>query len=70
VGIVEANYEGRAQFIVTTGAATWYSDQSGGGVSRRIDRSGRDWVAFSKSPLSEFPLSAAAGFRGLGNRWW
>jgi hypothetical protein len=67
VAITEADYEGRAQFVIHTESATWFYDRAGGGISRLIDRSGRDWVAFSKSPLSEFPASAAAGYRGLGN---
>jgi hypothetical protein len=67
VKIIEGEYEGRPQFIVRTESATWYYDRAGGGISRLIDRSGRDWVGFSKSPLSEFPRSAAAGYRGLGN---
>jgi hypothetical protein len=67
VNITEGEYEGRPQFIVRTESATWYYDRAGGGISRLIDRSGRDWVAFSKSPLSEFPRSAGAGYRGLGN---
>lgn len=67
VRITEGEHEGRAQFIVTTDTATWFYDKAGGGVSRLIDRNGRDWVAFSKTPLNQFPESAAAGFRGLGN---
>jgi len=67
VRITEGEHEGRAQFIIATDTAMWFYDRAGGGVSRLIDRSGRDWVAFSKTPLNEFPQSAAAGFRGLGN---
>jgi hypothetical protein len=65
--IIAAEYEGRAQFKITTPNATWFYDQAGGGFSRLIDPDGRDWIAFSKEPLSTFPDSAAAGFRGLGN---
>ena len=67
VEITEGQYEGIPQFIVRIEAATWYYDRPGGGFSRLIDREGRDWIAFSKDPLSEFPDSAAAGYRGLPN---
>jgi hypothetical protein len=67
VQITEGSLENRPQFIVQTESATWFYDRAGGGFSRLIDRSGRDWIAFSKAPLSEFPASAAAGYRGLGN---
>jgi hypothetical protein len=67
VQITEGEHEGRAQFIVQTESATWFYDRAGGGFSRLIDRSGRDWIAFSKTPLNEFPASAVAGYRGLGN---
>ncbi len=67
VEITEGEYEGIPQFIVRIEAATWYYDRPGGGFSRLIDREGRDWIAFSKDPLSEFPDSAAAGYRGLPN---
>jgi hypothetical protein len=67
VEISEAEYEGRPQFVVRTAAATWYYDRAGGGFARLIDRQGRDWIAFRKDPLSEFPASAAAGYRGLPN---
>jgi hypothetical protein len=67
VQITEGEHEGRAQFIVTTDSARWFYDRAGGGFSRLIDSSGRDWIAFSKTPLNKFPASAAAGYRGLGN---
>jgi hypothetical protein len=67
IEITEGTHEGRAQFVVRTEAGTWFYDRAGGGFSRLIDRSGRDWIAFSKSPLSQFPQSAAAGYRGLPN---
>jgi hypothetical protein len=67
VRITEGAHEGRPQLIVHTLSATWFYDRAGGGISRLVDRSGRDWVAFSRSPLSQFPQSAAAGYRGLGN---
>jgi hypothetical protein len=67
VEIATADFEGRPQFKITTPNATWFYDRAGGGFSRLIDPDGRDWIAFRKDPLSSFPESAAAGFRGLGN---
>lgn len=67
VGIVEADYEGRAQFKITAAGAIWFYDRAGGGFSRIIDREGRDWIAFHRTPLKESPAGAAAGFRGLPN---
>ena len=67
VDISEGKYEGRAQFIVKTEGATWYYDRYGGGFSRLIDRDGRDWISFHKEPLSKYPDSAAAGYRGIAN---
>jgi len=67
IQIVEGRHEGRRQFVIRTDAATWYYDRAGGGFSRLIDRGGRDWIAFSKSPLKQYPESAAAGYRGLPN---
>lgn len=67
VEITEGRFEGRPQFIIKTEAATWFYDRAGGGFSRLIDRDGRDWIAFSKSPLAEYPASAAAGYRGVPN---
>lgn len=42
-------------------------DPVGGGFAHWHDPDGRDWVAFGAEPLAEFPASAAAGYRGLGN---
>jgi hypothetical protein len=67
VRIVEGTHENRPQFIVHTDSATWFFDRAGGGFSRLIDRDGRDWIAFSKYPLTDFPAAAAAGFRGIPN---
>jgi hypothetical protein len=67
VEIAEADYEGRAQFRIISGNATWFYDRAGGGFSRLLDREGRDWIAFHKKPLSQFPASAEAGYRGLPN---
>jgi hypothetical protein len=65
--IFEAQYEDRAQYVVETQGATWWLDRAGGGFSRLIDPDGADWIAFHKDPLSQFPQSAAAGFRGIPN---
>lgn len=67
VEIREGSFDGRAQLMIKTEAATWCYDSAGGGFSRLIDRDGRDWIGFSKRPLDEFPASAAAGYRGLPN---
>ena len=67
VDISEGEYESRAQFIVQTKNATWYYDRKGGGFSRLIDRDGKDWISFNKEPLSKYPDSAAAGYRGIPN---
>lgn len=67
VTIEEGNYEGRPQFIIKTKTATYFYDKAGGGFSRMIDKEGKDWISFKKNPLSEYPVSAGAGFRGLPN---
>lgn len=67
VDISETSYEGRPHFKIVTESATWFYDKAGGGFSRLIDRDGRDWIAFKKQPLREFPASAAAGYRGMPN---
>ncbi len=67
VDISEASFEGRPHFLVRTERATWLYDRAGGGFSRLVDREGRDWINFGAEPLSEFPSSAAAGYRGLPN---
>ncbi len=67
VRIVEADYEGRAQFKVETPGATWFYDRAGGGFSRLIDADGRDWISFHNTALKGAPAGAAAGFRGLPN---
>jgi hypothetical protein len=67
VDISEATFQGRPHLTVRTERATWLYDRSGGGFSRLVDREGRDWIGFGVEPLSQFPDSAAAGYRGLGN---
>ncbi|MBM4025539.1 MAG: hypothetical protein FJ280_09040, partial [Planctomycetes bacterium] len=67
VSITPADHEGRPQLKIATPRATWFYDEAGGGFSRLIDADGRDWISFSKDPLTKFPDGAAAGFRGLGN---
>jgi hypothetical protein len=67
VEITTADYEDRPQFKISTRGATWFYDKAGGGFSRLIDPDGRDWISFRRDPLSTFPDSAAAGYRGLGN---
>ncbi|MFT4586894.1 MAG: hypothetical protein ACI9VS_000245 [Candidatus Binatia bacterium] len=65
--IRQIEIEGRAQFVVKTGGATWHYDRAGGGFSRLIDHDGKDWIGFHKEPLSKYPASAAAGYRGIPN---
>lgn len=67
VTIEQGEYEGRPQFVIRTARSTYFYDRAGGGFSRLIDVDGRDWVAFRKDPLSNFPQSAAAGYRGIAN---
>lgn len=67
VEISKVTYQGRPHFKIDTQTATWYYDERGGGFSRLLDKEGRDWIAFRKEPLSDFPASAASGFRGLPN---
>jgi len=67
VEIRAAEYEGRAHFRISTPGAVWFYDRAGGGFSRVIDVDEADWIAFRKTPLSRYPDSAGAGFRGLGN---
>ncbi len=67
VEISESQYEGRNQFTVKTQSCTWVFDRAGGGFSRLLDSQGSDWIGFSKDPLSKFPQSAAAGYRGIPN---
>lgn len=67
VKISEAEYEGRAHFVIRTATAEYWYDRAGGGFSRLIDVDKRDWISFRASPLKEVPASAAAGFRGLPN---
>lgn len=65
--ILEQDYEGRPQFVIKTQQCTWHYDRAGGGFSRCIDTDGNDWIRFRKTPLSKFPESAAAGYRGIPN---
>lgn len=67
VRIEVGQHEGRQQFVVKTASATWHYDRAGGGFSRLIDRDGKDWIGFRKDPLSKYPASAAAGYRGIPN---
>lgn len=67
VSIESATYQGRPHFVIPTASATYWYDQAGGGLSRLVDPEGNDWIGFKKEPLSEYPASAAAGFRGMPN---
>ena len=61
------DHEGRPQFVVRTLAAEYWLDKAAGSFARLIDRDGRDWISFRQEPLSKFPDSAAAGYRGIPN---
>lgn len=61
------DYEGRSHFIIKTTAATYYLDKASGGLSRLIDRDGRDWISYKNDPWNEVPASAASSFRGVPN---
>lgn len=65
--IVETEYEGRPHFKVETPFAVFFYDRAGGGFSRMIDRDEKDWISFRKEPLSQYPASAGAGYRGIPN---
>lgn len=67
VEISETSFEGRPHFRIESPQCTWFFDRSGGGFSRLLDRQGLDWISFRKAPLSEYPASAAAGYRGMPN---
>lgn len=65
--ITESSYEEAGHFIVETTLATYYYDKAGGGLSRMIDREGKDWIAFKREPWNEYPASAASAYRGIPN---
>ncbi|MEM7657459.1 MAG: hypothetical protein AAF399_15100 [Bacteroidota bacterium] len=67
VHISETTYQGRDHFLITTPQAVYYFDKAGGGLSRMLDREGRDWIAFKKEPWDTYPPAAASSFRGLPN---
>lgn len=67
VRIAEGTYAGRPHFIVHTPAAIYYYDRAGGGLSRLIDPTGRDWIGFWPEPWDTYPASAASAYRGLPN---
>lgn len=67
VKIEEIIYEGSPHFRIITGAAIYFFDQAGGGISRLLDKNGNDWVAFHREPWNKVPESAASSFRGIPN---
>lgn len=67
VKITEGSYEERDHFIVSTPAAIYYYDKAGGGLSRLLDKDGRDWIDFKMKPWGEYPSAAASAFRGIPN---
>jgi hypothetical protein len=67
VTIREGQYESRDHFVIETRHATYWLDRNAGGLSRLIDREGRDWIAFKREPWDTYPESAASAFRGIPN---
>lgn len=67
ITITEGNYRGKSHFIVYTKNATYYYDKAGGGFSRIVDKSGRDWIDFKAQPWNKYPESAISSYRGLPN---
>jgi hypothetical protein len=67
VSISEGEYLNRPHFVINTKNATYFLDKAGGGLSRLIDREGKDWICYSDSPRNEYPASAASSYRGLPN---
>lgn len=66
VAIDAVDLEGRSNFRVVTAGATWFYDRAGGGFSRIVDRDGRDWIAFARTPTGG-PAAAAGPYRGMPN---
>jgi hypothetical protein len=64
---LSGDYEGRSHFIIKTPTATYYLDRASGGLSRLIDRHGRDWISYKTDPWNKVPASAASSFRGIPN---
>ena len=58
VQIVEGTHEQRPRFIIHMDRATSFHDRAGGGFSRLSHRDGRDWIAFSKPPLTQLRLGS------------
>jgi hypothetical protein len=67
VQIEESTFQDRPHFRIVTAKAEYWLDRRGGGLSRMIDEQGNDWIDFAAQPLSEFPVSAASGYRGIPN---
>jgi hypothetical protein len=65
--VTTAVYEGAEHFVIQTEGATWWYDRAGGGLSRLIDREGRDWIGFRREPWNQTPASAASSYRGIPN---
>jgi hypothetical protein len=65
--VTTAVYEGAEHFVIQTEGATWWYDRAGGGLSRLIDRDGRDWIGFRREPWNQTPASAASSYRGIPN---
>ncbi len=67
VTISEGIYEDSPHFIIETPFMTCFYDKAGGGLSRLLDRAGRDWIGFNRTPWDQYPASAASSYRGIPN---
>jgi arylsulfatase A-like enzyme len=67
VEIHEASYQERPHYVITTQSADYWLDRQSGGLSRLIDRDGRDWIAYRTLPWAQSPDSTASAFRGIPN---
>jgi hypothetical protein len=67
VTVTDTLYENARHLVVKTRTATYWYDMAGGGISRMIDESGNDWIAYKREPWNHVPGSAASSFRGIPN---
>ena len=66
--IEEITHQDRPHFKISTPAATYLFDRSGGGFSSIIDKNGLDWISYQKdSSVATYPKSAGGQYRGLPN---
>lgn len=63
VTLSETEHGGLSHFKITTPAATYFLEKTGGGLARMLDRDGNDWLSFDPQPSS----GAGGEFRGFPN---